>query len=220
MLLKKGALLIVLFIGAVGLTQAITPKSQLTMNSTIELETAIPKQFGDWKMIELKRLQVVNPDDNSLVDQLYSQVLERSYVNSQGQVVMLSIAYGAEQRKDMLAHFPEVCYPAQGFNVNSEKLSEMVLQNRSIPVKHLVTQKGNRVEDITYFVRVGEKIVATRTDQKWEAVKYGLQGVIPDGLIFRASTIGVLESHRVHLGFISELLNVTDVNIQNLLVAN
>ena len=34
---------------------------------------------------------------------------------------MLSLAYGDDQRADLTAHKPEVCYPAQGFQLHANK---------------------------------------------------------------------------------------------------
>jgi hypothetical protein len=36
-------------------------------------------------------------------------------VNAGGSRIMLSFAYGGDQHGSLLAHNPEVCYPAQGF---------------------------------------------------------------------------------------------------------
>lgn len=207
---KSALVVLVLFASSMLLTDLMTPKSTKLMDRNVSLEEEIPKRFKSWKFVETNKLTMVNPQDDLLVNKLYSQVLERTYVNDQGTRVLLSIAYGAEQRNDMLAHFPEVCYPAQGFNIDSAEVNQIVLLNKDIDVKQLVTQRGNRFEDVSYFVRVGEKLVATRSDQKWESIKYGVQGVIPDGLIFRVSTIGESEAFKVHQNFMNELFSSLD----------
>src|SRR5262245_4934765 len=62
------------------------------------LEDMVPKQFGDWHMLPDTSGQVVNPQTKELLDKLYSQILARTYINAQGYRVMLSLAYGDEQR--------------------------------------------------------------------------------------------------------------------------
>ena len=55
------------------------------------LEAVIPKQFGDWREDTSGAGGVVNPQQEQLLKQLYSQILTRTYVNPQGQRVVLSI---------------------------------------------------------------------------------------------------------------------------------
>jgi len=49
------------------------------------------------------------------LDKLYSQILNRVYVNATGYRIMLLLAYGSDQHGSLQADKPEVCYPAQGF---------------------------------------------------------------------------------------------------------
>lgn len=216
----KPLTVIALFAGSMILTNLMTPQSVKLMANNIILEDSIPKVFGGWRSVDTNKLAMVNPEDDSLINKLYSQVLERTYVNQNGVVVLLSIAYGAEQRNDMLAHFPEVCYPAQGFNIDKAQISQLTLLNKIIDVKQLSTRRGNRLEDISYFVRVGSKLVATRSDQKWESIKYGMQGIIPDGLIFRISTIGEEESFEIHEDFMNQLLIGLEPEVMQFITSN
>lgn len=217
---KKIFIVLILFSFCILLIQWITPKKVKLIADNITLENSIPKEFNSWRVVEANQLAIINVDDNSLVNKLYSQVLERTYINEKGNRVYLSIAYGAEQRRDMLAHFPEVCYPAQGFNIDKSKVSEIMLLGKQIKVKQLNTQRRDRFEDVSYFVRVGSKLVATRADQKWEAVKYGLQGVIPDGLIFRVSTIGENEGFKIHQNFMNQLFSNLDNKTIHFIIAD
>jgi EpsI family protein len=41
-----------------------------------------------------------------------------AYVNASGYRIMLSLAYGSDQRGALQAHKPEVRYPAQGFTLH------------------------------------------------------------------------------------------------------
>ena len=85
----------------------------------IQLEPTVPQSFGDWTELPDQPAQVVNPQTKELLDTLYSQILTRTYVNKDGYRIMLSMAYGDDQRGGLQAHRPEVCYPAQGFKVAS-----------------------------------------------------------------------------------------------------
>ena len=90
------------------------PSKHLTdLRPKIDLEALFPRQFGDWKVDNAIPVQMVAPDVQALLNELYNQVLERTYVNSQGARIMLSVAYGGDQSDATRAHWPEVCYPAR-----------------------------------------------------------------------------------------------------------
>lgn len=207
---RKLVILLSLFIGASVLSKVMTPTSYIAKTAEVDMEKSIPLAFGDWKAIDSQSLQVVNPKEDGLESKIYNNVFEKTYINSVNQMVMLSIAYGSEQRDDMLVHFPDVCYPAQGFNIDAAETRFFNFKGAQIPVKFLNTQKGIRKEDVSYWVRVGDKLVVSRKDQKWESIKYGIQGIIADGLIFRVSTISEASAFELQKAFLRDLLSALD----------
>lgn len=155
----------------------------------INLATMIPKQFGDWHALDIAP-QIVNPELEAKIDKIYNQTLSRTYANAQGKIIMLSIAYGGNQSDNMQVHRPEVCYPAQGFPVlRQPKVEKLILPYGNIQVRRLVAGAGERIEPITYWLTIGDAVAGTGLRWKLDQLKYGLTGVIPDGLIFRVSTI-------------------------------
>jgi EpsI family protein len=156
----------------------------------VKLEEIVPKQFGEWKVDERVSGSVVNPQTQEMLSNLYDEVLTRTYVNEKGQFVMLSLAFGADQSKATQIHRPEVCYPAQGFQIKSAQKSQLTLNEKSLAVMKLVAVAGNRIEPITYWIVVGDKVVRGWFEQKMAAIDYGVNGMIPYGLLFRISTIG------------------------------
>jgi EpsI family protein len=156
---------------------------------TISLETMIPGQFGEWREEPRRIFQVVNPQTQELLDKLYSEVLGRVYVNPDGYRIMLSLAYGSDQRGALQAHKPEVCYPAQGFSVKRNEAGVLATVYGSIPVRRLFATMGARQEPVTYWFTVGDKAVQGSTQKKIVELIFGLTGRIPDGLIFRVSSI-------------------------------
>ena len=175
---------------AMGLGYALVPRTMLAHEEKpFDLATMIPKQFGSWHALDTAP-QIVNPELESEIDKIYSQTLSRSYINAQGQVIMLSIAYGGNQSDNMQVHRPEVCYPAQGFPVLQQpKVEKLILPYGNIHVRRLVAGAGERIEPITYWLTIGDAVAGTGLRWKLDQLKYGLTGVIPDGLIFRVSTI-------------------------------
>jgi EpsI family protein len=102
-----------------GGTGAATGSACRGGHGRLQLETLVPTEFGTWKMVRESGTQVVNPQTQQLLDKLYSQILSRTYVDASGYRIMLSLAYGDDQRGRPAGPPSEVCYPAQGFKVRS-----------------------------------------------------------------------------------------------------
>lgn len=171
------------------LATAMKPNQTVAAGAAPQLETLIPQQFGDWRREETKIVQIVDPNLQETLDRLYGQVLTRLYVDGRGTRIMLSIAYGADQRDDLAVHRPEVCYPAQGAQVLSTQDVVIDFPWGQIPARRLVTQLGPRHEPLTYWTMVGDRAVVSALKAKLEQMRYGLRGRIPDGLLVRASSI-------------------------------
>jgi EpsI family protein len=175
---------------------------------TISLETMIPKQFGDWRNEPQRVSQIINPQTQELLDKLYSQILTRTYVNSEGYRVMLSLAYGTDQRGSLQAHKPEVCYPAQGFKLHNTELLPLSTPIGTIPAQRLFASLGQRQEPVTYWFTMGNKTVQSKLERRLVQLAYALTGHIPDGMLFRVSSIDAdqARANRYHDQFVNQLL--------------
>ncbi len=176
------------------------------------LEKAIPKQFEDWSELNLGLNQVINPESNELISKIYTQVLTRAYINKAGQIIMLSIAYGENQSEETALHYPEICYPAQGFRIVNNKPSELVTPYKTIRTKQLEAISGSRHEFITYWTMLGNQNVRGTKETKLTKLKFAFHNQIPDGLIFRVSTIGELAGNEypIHAKFVNDLTKPLD----------
>jgi EpsI family protein len=173
----------------------------------VDLETMIPKQFADWKVDETIVPITVSPDVQAKLDTIYNQTLTRTYINQKGERVMLSIAYGGDQSDSMKVHKPEVCYPAQGFEVLKLVTGMFDTGFGHIPVKRLLATQGARVEPIIYWLTVGDTVAVNSLKWKLAQMKYGLTGTVPDGMIFRVSSLGdEVTAYPVQEDFIRVLL--------------
>lgn len=188
----------------------LTRPSPRAANSppTIVLDTAIPKQFGDWRELAAANVQVVNPQTQELLDKLYSQTLSRTYVNNAGYRIMLSLAYGDDQRGGLQAHMPEVCYPAQGFKLQSVAPGTISTPWGAIVGKRVLTSLGQRVEPITYWFAMGDRAVSSKLEKRLVEIRFGMTGQVPDGLLFRISSIDsdAETAFRQHDSFATSLL--------------
>lgn len=184
--LLAGALMACGYAGAV----TLRPTRHLAdMRPKVNLETLFPSKFGVWAVDDRMPVQLVSPDTAALLSKIYNQTLSRTYVSPDGIRIMLSVAYGGDQSDATRVHRPEVCYPAQGFQIMANSTGTMDVRSHSIPVRRLVARQGNRNEPITYWIVVGDTATVTSTDQKIVQLSYGLNGIVPDGVLMRVSSI-------------------------------
>lgn len=156
----------------------------------VELEQIFPQRFADWRIDTSLPVVLPSPDAQEVLNRIYNQTLARTYINSRGERIMLSVAYGGDQSDNMAVHKPEVCYPAQGFEVLESADVHLSLAGRDVPARRLLTRLGSRVEPLTYWITVGDRVPGVSGfRQKFAQLAYGLRGTIPDGMIVRVSSI-------------------------------
>lgn len=172
-----------------------------------DLESLFPKQFGRWRLDARMGVVLPAPDVQAQLDAIYNQVLSRTYVNTEGQRIMLSVAYGGDQSDGTSAHRPEVCYPAQGFEITANTKAVQSMAGGTLPVRRLMSRLGGRNEPITYWVVVGSEVATSGIEQKLAQMRYGLRGVISDGMLVRVSSIdtNMARGHALQSAFIAEL---------------
>ena len=207
-------------LAAAGLALALTPRLKLAdQGPTISLEAMIPKQFGEWKLEGTIASLIVSPDVQALLDRIYNQTLTRNYVNDKGERIMLSIAYGNDQSYSTQVHRPEMCYPAQGFEIRSMLKDSIDFSGAKLPVMKLVATQGPRIEPITYWVVIGDSAVRGNMEQHLARLKYGLTGKIPYGMLVRVSTISSNESqsYRTQEQFVRDMLGAVPMEYRKVL---
>ncbi|MCE7914340.1 MAG: EpsI family protein [Nitrosomonas sp. PRO4] len=191
------------------LTMALTPTLKIAdQQEKFELEMMIPQRFGDWQIDKSILPLQVDTETQTKLDKIYNQTLSRTYVNSVGEHIMLSIAYGGDQSDNLAVHKPEVCYYAQGFEIIKTLSDELITHYGKLPIKRLLAVKSNRSEPITYWITIGNKAVLPGIDQKLRQLRYGLTGIVPDGMLVRVSSISSDEEKAYYLQekFIKDLL--------------
>ena len=111
----------VALLAAALLAEVLAPRELMARASaSLDLDKAIPRQFGEWTVVP--NMSPVTPaDPEGFVDpdantaRIYSQEVGRGYVNRNGNIVLLMVAYGPVQNYRLKAHRPEMCYTAAGF---------------------------------------------------------------------------------------------------------
>ncbi len=161
----------------------------------LDLQQQVPTAFGDWRIDDSLVPVLPAPDVQARLDKLYNQLLARTYVDSQGHRVMLSIAYGVNQGSDATqVHRPEFCYVSQGFTIERRTPSALHLAGHEVPVNRLIGVSRTRYEPISYWVTLDETALLPGWQRKLTQLRYGLSGRIPDGMLVRTSTLD-LDDH-------------------------
>jgi EpsI family protein len=190
-------------------TRVVTPpKPVLAQHEKISLKSMIPEQIGDWKIDPYIIPVQLSDEVQKGLNELYSDVLVRTYVNPNGERVMLSVAYGGDQSGNLALHKPEHCYGAQGFEISHFIREEFNSGSGTFPVTRLLAVQGHRSEPITYWTTVGDKVVKDGLEQKLQKLRYAMTGKIPDGILVRVSTIDddLSNSYRIQNTFIQSML--------------
>lgn len=205
----KNLLLLALMVASAALAAAIRPTASLAdERPAIDLATMVPSHFGGWKEQFNVAVQIVDPEMQQTIDEIYTQTLTRNYIDASGYRVMLSIAYGKNQSDNLQLHKPEVCYPAQGFKLEKLERVPLNLLDQSISTTRMETHLGQRFEPVTYWTVVGDHITTTGIDKKLTEMRYGLRGQVPDGMLVRVSSIDrdSARAHRIQAEFAAAMV--------------
>jgi EpsI family protein len=210
-LTRRAIIAAVLMAAAAAGGQAMVPTRRMALlRGPFKLADLVPSSFAGWQVDNRAASGIVNPETEAMLDKLYSQMLERVYVNGQGRRIMLSIAYGADQADDdVQLHYPEVCYPAQGFQVQSNRVGQISVPEGVIKVRRLETRySDSRFEPVTYWTVVGDRQSLGGWDRKMSEIRHGLKGEIVDGLLFRISSIdrNSKQAFDVQSGFVRDIV--------------
>ncbi len=188
----------------------LTPNTYLWKNRPpTELATLLPSSFGPWIQEEAAQEGlVVDPQLTERLAQVYSETISRTYRNERGERIMLSVAYGRDQRGEGRTHYPEVCYPAQGFQIKDRHTIVANIGDYQVPLNRLVAAHSDRIEPVSYWLLVGDKLVSPGISHKLAVISYGIGGQVPDGLLFRLSSIDrdPVAAYERHVDFAKSLV--------------
>jgi len=124
--------------------RAVSYDEQVSSEQGLEAVSKIPHSFGDWKGTDY-------PLDPRVYDILETRsIIHRSYENSKGQKVFLSIVYYAETKVDF--HAPEACLGGQG--IKTEKTPDTIFIDKlksKLSVSRLIQKSDNGSEDLVYY---------------------------------------------------------------------
>ncbi|WP_332854344.1 exosortase-associated protein EpsI, B-type [Duganella sp. S19_KUP01_CR8] len=210
-----------LMLSSAGLTKVVTPTIKLAdEKAKLDLETAIPREFGGWKLDTHSVPVQLDPETAAKLNKLYNQTVSRTYINADGHRIMLSIAYGGDQSEGLGLHRPEVCYAAQGFEIRGNATGTLATGYGSLPVRRLLAVSGERNEPISYWITIGNQAIGPGLGQRLTQLRYGLTGVVPDGMLVRVSEV-VRDndaSYQLQEQFIRQLLQAVSPEVRTRLI--
>ena len=157
-----------------------------------QFEQITPKKFGDWVEVgDAEAGTIIDPEQQDAINKLYSQTVSRTYVQqTSGRRIMLSLAYGDNQTFSKQLHRPEACYSSQGFKIENLHEGKLEVAGNSVVVNRMTGIIGQRVEQVTYWIRIGDKVISgPPTALNMARMGMGLKGYVADGLLFRVSEV-------------------------------
>ncbi|HEX6704216.1 MAG TPA: EpsI family protein [Albitalea sp.] len=193
---------------SVVLAEAARPRRRDDARAKQPLADIFLRQFGDWRADDTAQAFVQPPDDQGKVYGFYDQVLQRAYLNPQGERIMLCVAYGSEQSPALQVHRPEICYASSGFRVGPTRKTTIAVGAHTLPATQLHAVMVGRSEAVTYWTVLGDEVVGDGSSFRWRQLASGLRGEVRDGMLVRVSSLGqdVDAGYRLHERFARELL--------------
>ncbi len=172
-------------VGAAGL--AMRARTQTPVERPLGGE--LPSRIGDW--VEAEEGGIVRPAEGAK-DSIYDQEVSRVFLAPDRPGIMLLVAYGSTQSDTLQVHRPEFCYPAAGFEIRDrQSVSQLVAPGVSVPATFFTAVRGERTEQVLYWVRLGRHFPASWARQHLARIENSLQGVVTDGILVRASVIDI-----------------------------
>lgn len=190
---RRDALLLFAVMGGISALAAIAkPVPQVRdAGAEVHLDQMFPQQFDDWRVDEATRVFVRPTLREEKQYGVYDQVLERSFVDGEGQRVMLSVVYGREQSRPLQLHTPENCYRASGYEVQGSQRTMLLLAGRPVLVTILQAEMPGRLEPVTYWTVLGGEPVTDLASLRWRRLSFAAHRQLPDGMLVRMSSINI-----------------------------
>lgn len=189
---------------------------------SFDLEKEVPKAFGEWKLDTSVVPLPPSPDQASVLNKTYDQILSRTYINGKGDRIMLSLTYGSKQNQQLRAHRQEVCYKSQGFSISGLEHTKIRVAGATLPVTQMFAQQNTRAEPVTYWFTTGDTVVMSYWDREFAQFRYALSGYVPDGYLVRLSSLSdnPKASYAQHIVFADALMASLNPELRRRLVGH
>lgn len=158
----------------------------------------IPRQVANWQ--SRKSDELVVPQEDDFTAKLYENLETFVYEGANVPTMMLLLAYNSVQQNDVQAHRPEVCYPAGGYPIIFSEELAIKYKGKMISGRYLIAKRdSSSFEHIIYWIRIGDAFPASWARQRLDMALINASGIIPDGALFRVSTINQSSMKNINL---------------------
>ena len=176
------------FCVAAGVAYVRTPQVIFPVVKKENFEKLIPETIGSWQFKTSSG--VILPPPDALSDRLYDNLVTSVYSAPEDPAIMFLTAYSNTQDGVLQVHRPEICYPAGGYSLTPTR--PMAIENGlggNISANVFTATGRDRTEHVLYWTRIGNQFPLTWAEQRLAVIRANLDGVIPDGVLVRASLI-------------------------------
>jgi len=188
---------VLLFIMLLALWLSFTLRPTVDASKRLPAETftnEIPEQFGGWVRVPSKSIAIdlyQKMEGERTTDNPYDDTFIQSYRNEQGHVLELAIAYGALQRQEVKIHRPDLCYYAQGYEVNALLPEAFTFSSvsQTIDGQRMQVRSRGQTQLVSYWIRVGDLFSQSAWQTRLYLIQQGLLGHVPDGVLVRVSSV-------------------------------
>ena len=184
---RRKFLLGLLFCSAAGVAAWRKPHIRIDYLGAQKLDDIIPKTIGSWNFVAASGLVI--PPEDELEKELYSNLLTRVYSDGQSTPIMLLVAQNGGQTGFLQIHRPEFCYTAGGYKISAVTPHAINLGSRVLPASRMDATLGGPTEHVVYWTRIGNTVPTSWAQQKFVVAKQNLEGIIPDAILIRVSTV-------------------------------
>lgn len=97
----------------------------------------------------------------------------REYTNGQGSAVTMYAAY-FDARYGGTVHHPDICYPAQGWNIIERSRRAVQVDGATIDVTYMLIQKGLAKQSVLFYFQTGNKTIPELSGYRLRAIAQGI----------------------------------------------
>ncbi len=97
----------------------------------------------------------------------------REYTNGQGAAVTLYVAY-FDARYGGTGHNPDVCYPAQGWNIIERSRRAVQVDGATLEVTRMLIQKGLTKQPVLFYFQAGSQTIPELSGYRLRAIVQGI----------------------------------------------
>ena len=216
---RRSLLIGAVLMGTGSVAMARQPKLGAAPVRKATLDRLVPHQIGDWSYHDSSGLVLPPPD--ALSDALYSGLVTRTYVAAGRLPIMLLVAYSNVQDGMLQVHRPEICYPAGGYRLSPTRVEQVPDGlGGAISSNSFSADGTSRIEQVLYWTRIGDSFPTSWLQQRLAVVRANIDGMIPDGVLVRISTLApdMSSAHPDLAAFAAQLVTSSSPAARRLLI--